>query len=432
MCVQLAPRKRLTSPGQPARLTEGSGLELKYLSDLTIIDLTRVLSGPYCTMYFADMGANVIKVEPPGGDDTRNWGPPFVNGESSYFMSVNRNKRSIVLDLKSEAGKSALQQLVAKADVVVENFKPGTLARLGFSFEELQKINPHIILASVSGFGQTGRYKRVPGYDLIAQGMSGFMSVTGEPAGQPLKGGYSLADIGTGMWAIIGILTALHHRDKTGQGQWIGASLLETMISWQTYQAGNFFATGENPKALGNMHPNIAPYQSFQAADGHFNLAVGNDRIWAYCCEAMGKVEWVEDPRFETNADRLQNRDELVALLEAEFVKQSVGEWVSLFTQHNIPCGPINTFSELYADTYVEERGLLITTEHPTAGAVTSVATPVKFHGLAADSTKNFPPPLLGQHTEEVLREFGVRAVADTGTPSEEVGRAGPVANDKT
>lgn len=386
---------------------------MNHLSDLTIIDLTRVLSGPYCTMYFADMGANVIKVEPPGGDDTRGWGPPFVEGESSYFMSVNRNKRSVVLDLKSDAGKSALQQLVAKADVVVENFKPGTLARLGFGFEALKQMNSRIILASVSGFGQTGPYQSVPGYDLIAQGMSGFMSVTGEPGGQPLKGGYSLADLGTGMWAIIGILTALHHRDKTGEGQWIDASLLETMISWQTYQSGNFFATGADPQPMGNMHPNIAPYQSFRAADGHFNLAVGNERIWAYFCEAMDKPEWAADARFKTNADRLQHRAELIPLLEAEFVSHPVRKWVERFTEYKIPCGPINTFSDLYADAYIAERDLVVTTEHPVAGAVKSVATPVKFHGLEADDAKASPPPLLGQHTAEVLREFGIRGEED-------------------
>lgn len=381
---------------------------MKQLSDLTIVDLTRVLSGPYCTMYFADMGANVIKVEPPGGDDTRNWGPPFINGESTYFMSVNRNKRSIVLDLKSESGKEALRRLVAKADVVVENFKPGTLQKLGFGFEQLRELNPSIILASVSGYGQTGPYRHLPGYDVIAQGMSGFMSVTGEPGGRPLKGGYSLADLGTGMWAIIGILTALHHREKTGEGQWVDVSLLETMISWQTYQAANFFATNRNPRALGNMHPNIAPYQSFRAEDGHFNLAVGNEKLWALTCEAMGKPQWVDDPRFRTNRDRVENRDELVELMEAVFVQKPVRYWVDLFSAANIPCGPIYTFSELYADPYVEARGLVVEVEHPKAGRVKTLATPVKFHGVDADSETPTPPPLLGEHTKEVLQAFGI------------------------
>lgn len=381
---------------------------LKQLSDLVIIDLTRILSGPYCTMYFADMGATVIKVEPPGGDDTRTWGPPFINGESSYFMSVNRNKRSIVLDLKTEEGKQTLRTLVAKADVVVENFKPGTLERLGFGFEALKSIKSDIILASISGFGQTGPYRTTPGYDLIAQGMSGFMSVTGNVGGHPLKGGYSLADVGTGMWAIIGILTALHHRDTTGQGQWVDASLLETMLSWQTYQAGNFFATGKDPKALGNMHPNICPYQSFPASDGYFNLAVGNDKLWQRCCDVIGKPEWVEDSRFRTNPDRVANRDELIPQLEEVFMRAPVSTWVQRFTEANIPCGPINRFSDIYNDDFVTEREMVVSVHHRKAGEVKTVATPVKFHGISDEPSRHEAPPLLGEHTDQILKEFGI------------------------
>ncbi|WP_281176311.1 CaiB/BaiF CoA transferase family protein [Alicyclobacillus ferrooxydans] len=381
---------------------------------MVIVDLTRILSGPYCTMYFADMGANVIKVEPPGGDDTRTWGPPFINGESSYFLSVNRNKRSIVLDLKSEEGKTALRGLIEKADVVVENFKPGTLDRLGFSFAELQKIKSDIILASISGFGQTGPYRTTPGYDLIAQGMSGFMSVTGDPGGHPLKGGYSLADVGTGMWAIIGILTALHQRALTGKGQWVDVSLLETMLSWQTYQAGNFFATGNNPRPLGNMHPNICPYQSFPAMDGHFNLAVGNDKLWAKCCDVIGRAELTNDPRFATNPDRVSNRDELIPILESEFSKHTVREWVVRFTEANIPCGPINRFSDIYADPAIQERQMVIEAEHPRADVIQMVATPIKYHGVSDDDESVSPPPLLGEHSEEILHEFQLDATALT------------------
>ena len=377
------------------------------LNGLTVIDLSRILSGPFATMYLADMGANVIKVEPPTGDDTRTWGPPFLNTESAYFLSVNRNKRSIVLDLKSDVGKRALRRLVQQADVVVENFRPGTLERLGFGYETLKSLNPRVILASISGFGQTGPYRDEPGYDLIAQGMGGLMSVTGETNGPPVKGGFSLADVGTGMWAVTGILTALIEREKTGQGQWIDVSLLETMISWQTYIAGNYFANGQVPQAMGSAHPNICPYQAFPAANGYFNLAVGNDKLWKIMCLAIGKPEWAEDGRFVTNPNRVKNRGELVGLLESEFKEQTVEAWVSLFRSYKIPCGPIYQVSELFRDPYVIERKMLQTVEHPTAGFVSMVGNPVKFLESSDTEEALAAPPLLGQHTVEVLREFG-------------------------
>lgn len=380
---------------------------MRHLDGLTVIDLSRILSGPYASMYLADMGANVIKVEPPTGDDTRSWGPPFVNDESSYFMSVNRNKRSLVLNLKSESGKAALRRLIAQADVVLENFRPGTLERLGFGFEELKKLNPRIILASISGFGQTGRYKDEPGYDLIAQGMGGLMAVTGQVDGPPVKGGFSLADVGTGMWAVIGILTALYKRDQSGEAQWIDVSLLETMISWQTYIAGNYFASGKNPRAMGSAHPNICPYQAFPAKDGHFNLAVGNDKLWAVFCQAMEHPEWVSDERFATNPSRVTNREELIGLLEAEFQHKTVSEWVELFRAHKIPCGPIYQVSQIFDDPYVSERNMLLTVDHPTAGPVKMVGTPLKFLNHQEGTEELSAPPILGQHTRDILREFG-------------------------
>ena len=381
---------------------------MSQFQDLTIIDLTRVLSGPYCTMYFADLGANVIKIEPPAGDDTRGWGPPFVGGESTYFMSVNRNKRSLVLDLKTAKGRAILDRMIPKTDVVVENFKPGTLDRLGYSYARLKTLNSRIILASISGFGQTGKYRDVPGYDVIAQGMGGFMSVTGELYGTPTKGGYSLADLGTGMWAVIGILTALHQRDRTGQGQWVDTSLMETMMSWQTYLAGNFFATGRDPEPLGNMHPNICPYQTFRASDGHFNLAVGNEKLWGLFCTEIDRADLVNHPHFRTNANRVEHRQELVQILENEFAKCTAGEWVARFRDRNIPSGPIYRFSELYQDEYVDDRNMRVLLNHPTAGTVTTVGMPVKFReGESVTGIPDLPPPLLGQHTQEVLREFG-------------------------
>jgi len=375
--------------------------------DLKIIDLTRILSGPFCTMYFADLGADVIKIEPPTGDDTRSWGPPFIETESSYFLSVNRNKRSIVLDLKTSEGKDVLTKMIQDADVVVENFRPGTLNKLGFGFESLKSLNPRIILASISGFGQTGPYKDEPGYDLIAQGMGGLMAVTGLPGGAPVKPGFSLADVGAGMWGIIGILTALHNRDKTNEAQWVDVSLLETMIGFQTYIAGNYFASGKNPVPLGNAHPNICPYQSFPAADGYFNLAVGNDSLWQTFCKGMALPEWATDLRFQTNPDRVRNRDILIPLLEQKFREKTVQEWVTQFRALKIPCGPINNLSDLYADSYVRERDMLFAINHETVGPIQQVGIPVKFLNDQDKAREMSAPPLLGQHTDEVLAEFG-------------------------
>ncbi|CAB3395282.1 CaiB/BaiF CoA transferase family protein [Kyrpidia spormannii] len=376
------------------------------LAGLTIVDLTRILSGPFCTMYFADMGAEVIKVEPPGGDDTRRWGPPFVKGESAYYLSVNRNKRSVVLDIKTPLGKEALKRLIRRADVVVENFRPGTLERLGFGFEVLRRINPRIILASISGFGQTGPYRDDPGYDLIAQGMGGIMSSTGQPGGPPTKVGFSVADIGAGMWAIIGILTALLNREKVG-AQWIDVSLLDAVISWQTYVAANFFATGEDPAPVGNAHPNISPYQSFASKDGYFNVAVGNDEMWRRFCEAMGRPEWMEDPRFCTNSRRVQNRQELVELLQPLFQSRTTAEWVGLFRSRRIPAGPIYRLSELYTDPQLLARNMIRMFHHKKIGEFRTIGVPIHFLHQDRQGREIAPPPALGEHSREILGGLG-------------------------
>ncbi|MCY0893803.1 MAG: CoA transferase [Acidibacillus sp.] len=381
---------------------------MKPLQDITIIDLTRILSGPYCTMYFADLGANVIKIEPPTGDDTRTWGPPFIESESAYFLSVNRNKKSMVLNLKLEEDKNILRKLIQSADVVVENFRPGTMEKLGFGFDQLKTLNPSIIFASISGFGQTGRYRNEPGYDLIAQGMGGFMSVTGEINGPPLKGGYSLADIGAGMWAIIGILTAIHRRQTNPEAQWIDASLLETIISWQTYLAGNYFATGEDPQPLGSAHPNICPYQAFSAKDGHFNLAIGNDKIWLRACEAMEEPTLATDERFKTNPERVVHRNELVSIMEKKFKNNTVSFWVELFRKYGIPVGPINQLSQILNDPYVKERELVKEISHSLCGNIQMISSPLHFTFGENESFNQimYAPPQLGEHNEFILKQI--------------------------
>ncbi|RBW71111.1 CaiB/BaiF CoA transferase family protein [Bacillus taeanensis] len=391
------------------------------LEGIKVVDLTRILSGPFCTMTLADLGAEVIKVESPQGDDTRQWGPPFIQDESAYFLSVNRNKKSIVLNLKEKKGKEVLLKLVKEADVVVENFRPGTLKKLRIDYDVLKAHNPGIILASISGFGQTGPYAQKPGYDVLAQGMGGLMSVTGEPNGAPVKAGYSLADIGVGMWATIGVLTALWERERSGEGQWVDASLLDTMVSWQTYLAGNYFATGKNPKPLGGAHPNIAPYQVFEASDGHFILAVGNDSLWKSFVGAMN-MEELKGQKFSTNPNRVQNREELIGLLEEVFKERTKNEWVELFESVKIPCGPVNQFSDVLTDAHVLEREMVIEMAHPTLGALKQLGVPVKLSRTPGELKT--VPPAQGEHSTDVLKQLGysekeIEALVNEGVTSQ-------------
>lgn len=374
------------------------------LAGIKIIDLTRILSGPFCTMTLADLGAEVIKIESPQGDDTRQWGPPFIRNESAYFLSVNRNKKSVVLNLKDPKGKEIFLKMVQTADVVVENFRPGTLKKLGIDFEVLKQHNPRIVLASISGFGQTGPYAKKPGYDVLAQGMGGLMSVTGEPGGSPVKAGYSLADIGAGMWATIGILSALWERQSSGQGQWVDVSLLDTMVSWQTYLAGNYFATNNDPKPLGGAHPNIVPYQVFEASDGHFILAVGNDNLWNSFVEAMD-MEVLRDRKFKTNPDRVQNRDELISILEEAFKRKTRDEWVDIFENAKIPCGPVNKLSDILNDAHIKEREMVVEMEHPSLGTLKMLGIPVKLS--RTPGRLKTVPPAHGEHSQAVLKQLG-------------------------
>lgn len=352
----------------------------------------------------ADLGAEVIKIESPGGDDTRQWGPPFVHGESAYFLSINRNKKSMVLNLKQERAKEVFLKLVETADVVVENFRPGTLERLGIGYETLKQHNPRIILASISGFGQTGPYAHKPGYDVLAQGMGGLMSVTGEENRPPVKAGFSLADVGAGMWAAFGIMVALWERERSGEGQWVDASLLDTVISWQTYLAGNYFATRQDPKPLGGAHPNIVPYQVFEASDGYFILAVGNDSHWNSFVKAMN-MEIFEDPRFATNPDRVRNRDVLIPIMEEIFKQKTVKEWIALFEGVKIPCGPVNKFSDILNDPHVLEREMVVKVPHDEWGMLEMLGIPIKLSRTPGQV--HSVPPKLGEHTEQVLKNLG-------------------------
>jgi len=374
------------------------------LHGVRVLDLSRVLAGPYCTMVLGDLGADVIKVEPPEGDETRAWGPPFAEGESAYYLCVNRNKRGMVVDLKTDEGQAALRALARKCDVLVENFRPDTLARYGLDYETLRAQDPRLVYCSISGFGQTGSLRDRPGYDFMIQAMGGLMSVTGEPDGEPMKVGVAVADLFAGQYAVIAILVALQARERSGEGQHIDIALFDAQLGWLANVASNYLISGNLPQRYGNAHPNIVPYQSFVAADGWFALAVGNDRQFARLCELIGKAEWGSDERFATNAARVIYRDELIALLEPIFALLRVDEWLSALEAADIPCGPINTLDKVFSEPQVSAREMLITMEHPTIGDLPLVGSPLKFSQTPVEY--RLPPPRLGEHTDEILREL--------------------------
>jgi len=375
------------------------------LSGLRVLDLSRVLSGPFATMTLADLGADVIKVEQPGtGDDTRAWGPPSQGDQSAYFLSVNRNKRSVALDLKSSEGREAARALADKADIIVENFRPGAVSRLGLGYDEVSRTNPGVVYASISGYGQTGPDSRRAGYDAIAQGRSGLMSVTGQADGDPVRVGISPADLTAGMWALVGILAALHRRQQTGVGQWVDISLLDGQVSWLTYVASGYFATGKVPRRHGSAHPTIAPYQGFSTMDGDLMLAVGNEGLWERFVDTAKLNELKDDPRFARNSDRVHNREELAALVGRRIATRTTAEWIALFDEAGVPAGPINSIDEVMVDPQVIARDMVLKVEHPTAGSVRMLACPIKMSNSA--TTLRLPPPLLGEHTAEILAEI--------------------------
>jgi formyl-CoA transferase len=378
---------------------------LPLLSGIRIIDLTRVLAGPFCTMMLGDLGADVIKIEnPDGGDDTRRWGPPYTHGEAAYFLSANRNKRSLTLNLKAPEGQAILREMIRQGDVLVENFRTGTLARWGLTYETLQELRPGLIYATITGYGTTGPDADRAGYDFMAQARGGFMSLTGPSEGEPTRAGVAITDLTTGMFASNAILAALFARERTGQGQRIDMALLDTQVALLSYAASNYLVSGELPQRYGNGHPNIVPYQEFKARDGYFAFACGNDGQWRKFCQAVDQSEWVSDERFATNSARIKNRAQVVTMLNELFATRDKAEWMALCDQIGIPSGPINDVAQVFADPQVQAREMVTQITHPTIGSLPLVASPMKIPTNPA--TVRYPPPLLGQHTAEILREL--------------------------
>ncbi|HEV7367564.1 CaiB/BaiF CoA-transferase family protein [Arenibaculum sp.] len=382
------------------------------LSHIRVLDLSRVLAGPWAGQLLADLGADVVKVEKPGaGDDTRSWGPPYLKdengretGEAAYFLSANRNKRSLTLDLASPGGQQVARRLASKADVVLENYKVGTLARYGLDYEALKALNPGLVYCSITGFGQTGPYSGRAGYDFMIQGMAGLMSVTGEPDGEPQKVGVALADILTGMYSGVAVLAALAHRERTGEGQHVDMALLDVMVASMANQATNYLASGRVPTRLGNAHPNIVPYQVFETADGHIIVAVGNDGQFARFCQVAGRPDLAADPRYARNRDRVANRDDLVPVLAGLVRARPSSFWLDRLEHEGVPCGPINDLAQVFADPQVLARGMRVELPHPTAGTVPLAGSPMKFSATPVEYRG--APPLLGQHNAEVLRDW--------------------------
>ena len=384
------------------------------LSHIKVLDLSRVLAGPWTAQNLADLGAEVIKVERPGkGDDSRGYAPPFLKDEQgretkegAYFCAANRGKKSITVNLSKPEGQQLVRELAKDVDVLVENYKVGDLARYGLGYDDLAKLNPGLIYCSVTGFGQTGPYKDRPGYDFMAQGMGGLMSITGEAdgvsGGGPQRVGIPIIDMTTGMYATIAICAALANRAVTGKGQWIDVALLDSCVAFLGNQAMNYFATGESPTRIGNAHPNIVPYQTFATKDGAIILACGNDNLFNKFCEAAGCAGLPKDPRFSTNAERVKNRVEITRLLNEVFEQRTTKEWVKLLDDTGVANGPINTIKEVFEEPQVIARGMKFELPHAAAGKVTLVASPMKFSGTPLKH--DMPPPVVGQHTDEILR----------------------------
>ena len=386
----------MTEPGAPA------------LTGLRVLELTQVMAGPFCGQVLADMGADVVKVEPPdGGDQSRHsLGFTMTGDDTAAFMAVNRNKRSVALDLKDDAQRDVFLQLVRTADVLIENYRPGVADRLGVGWEALEAVNPRLIYASVSGFGQTGPYAMRPGFDLIAQGLAGIMSVTGEPGGEPVKCGVPVSDLSAGLFCAVGVLSAVVARERTGRGQRIDTSLFEGALALSIWESAELWATGRTPEPLGSAHRLTAPYQALRTRDGHITVGANNQRLWERLCAAIGRDELVSDPRFATNEARMEHRPALAAELEAALADRSTAEWVGALLEAGVPAGPIHDYREVFEDPHTLAREMMVELEHPVEGTVRALGIPVKLS--ATPGRVRRPAPLLGEHTEEVLREAGV------------------------
>ena len=377
----------------------------KALEGLRVLDVTQVMAGPFCAMQLCDMGADVIKVEPPEGDSTRRMSGARGN-DSPSFNAVNRGKRGIVLNLKAPSARDALRRLVRGADVLIENFRPGVMKNFGLDYESLAAENPGLVYASISGYGQTGPYAAKGGFDLVAQGVSGLMSVTGEPGGPPIKVGVPLTDLGAGLYALSGILAALVYRSKTGRGQYIDTSLVEAGVALSIWEASEFFAGGGVPLPMGSAHRMTAPYQAVRCADGYITLAAANDRLFRRLCELLGHPDWTTNPDYVNDTHRVRHRTKLAALIESVTRTKPRAEWIELFEANGLPCGPINNYEQVFADPHIRERQMVVETEHPTLGHLQTLGSPLKMSETPPITGRR--APLLGEHTREVLREVGL------------------------
>lgn len=372
------------------------------LTGIKVIDLSRVLAGPYCSMILGDLGAEVIKVEnPEHGDETRKWGPPFRNGISAYYLCANRNKKSITINLKSRTGIEQVKKLIRDADVIINNFKTGTMEKFGLSYEEIIELNPKIVYCSITGFGETGPYKHSPGYDFIIQAMSGLMSITGTKQSGPQKVGVAIVDVITGLYAAIGIQAALIEREQSGRGQKLDLSLYDSAVSSLINIGSNYLISGNIPERLGNEHANIVPYQTFITKNGEMVIAVGNDEQFKKLCEVIGKPKLAKDPRFATNPNRVKNRNELIPILQRAFLEKETEEWKEKCDENNIPCGPIQNLKEVHTDPQLNHRNMFIDFDHPIAGPIQVIGSPLKLSRTPV--TYRYHPPDHGEHNDEIL-----------------------------
>jgi crotonobetainyl-CoA:carnitine CoA-transferase CaiB-like acyl-CoA transferase len=385
---------------------KGGGKMGQPLEGIRVVDLSRVLAGPFCTMILGDLGADVIKIESPGGsDDTRAWGPPFVAGESAYYLCTNRNKKGMTLNLKTEDGRRILKTLIKDADVLIQNFRVGMMEKWGLDYNTLHELNPRLVYCSISGFGATGPYRQMAGYDYMIQAMGGLMSVTGSEESGPIKVGVAIADVTTALYSAIAILAALKERDRSGEGQAIDMALMDAEVSSLINVASNYLISGEIPRLLGNVHPNVAPYQTFPTADGEMVIAAGNDKLYRLLCEALGAPELIDDPRFKTNSDRVKYRLELAGCLSERLRTEKTKVWVQRLIEAGVPAAPINNMEQVFSDPQVMAREMVVPMEHPTAGPIHLVGSPIKLSRTPVQYRKH--PPVLGEHTEEILTALG-------------------------